>query len=133
MSTDFDIVRSQYENYRWAQDNGHADAVRKMATCFNFWNGDQWDKLALAKLNREGRPALTLNVIESLVRVMKGIQRALRNDVRFTPVKDATSDSARVQDAIWLHTQNQNAFDFLETDVYEKGLIMARAYYDIRV
>ncbi len=133
MATDSETARTQYANYRYCYDNGHDIWVKKAKTCFDFWNGDQWDAAVRARLEREGRPALTLNVIESLVRSMKGIQRALRNDVRFMPVQGANAESARVRDAIWLHVQNQNQLDFLETDIYEKGLIMARAYYDMRV
>lgn len=133
MSLDFDVAREQYENYRFCYDNGHDAWVKKAKQCFDFWNGKQWDDQTLAKLRREGRPALTLNVIESLVRSMKGIQCALRNDVRYLPVENANAESARVRDAIWLHVQNQNQLDFLETDVYEKGLIMDRAYYDMRM
>lgn len=133
MATDFDTARSQYENYRYCYDNGHDKWVARAAQCFKFWAGDQWDPAIKAQLEREGRPALTLNVVRSLVRSAKGMQRALRNDVRFAPVQDASMEDARVQDAVWLHTQQQNAFEFLETEVYEKGLIMGRAYFDVRV
>lgn len=133
MSTNYETARAQYQNYRFCYDNGHDTWVRKARTCFDFWNGDQWDAAVRAKLEREGRPALTLNIIESLVRAMKGIQRALRNDVRFAPVQGANAQSATVRDALWLHTQNMNQFDFVETDLYEKGLIMGRSYLDVRV
>lgn len=133
MALDFDIAREQYENYRFCYDNGHDQWVKKAKQCFDFWDGKQWDSATLARLEREGRPALTLNVIESLVRSMKGVQRALRNDVRYIPVENANAESARVRDAIWLHTQNQNQLDFLESDLYEKGLIMDRAFYDVRM
>lgn len=133
MALDIDVAREQYENYRFCYDNGHNAWVKKAKQCFDFWNGKQWDDDTLAKLRREGRPALTLNVIESLVRSMKGIQCALRNDVRYLPVENANAESARVRDAIWLHVQNQNQLDFLETDIYEKGLIMDRAFYDVRM
>lgn len=133
MATEYGIAQEQYENYRFCYDNGHAEYLAMARRNFDFWNGKQWDPAVKAQLEREGRPALTFNVIESLVRSMKGIQRALRNDVRFTPVQDATAESARVKDAIWLHTQNRNQLDFLETEIYEKGLIMARAFYDVRM
>ena len=133
MATEYDTARTQYDGYRWAYDNGHSDWLVKASRCFDFWRSKQWRPEDLAELKRAGRPALTLNVVESLVRAMKGIQRALRHDVRFTPVYGADAESAAVQDAVWLHTQNQNALDFMETEVYEKGLIMGRAYYDVRV
>lgn len=133
MATDYDTATTQYEHFRFCYDNGHEQWMESAQQCFEFWRGNQWDEKTRAKLAREGRPALTFNVIESLVRSMKGIQRALRNDVRFLPVSDANAETARVQDALWMHIQQQNALDFLETEVYEKGLIMGRAYYDVRV
>lgn len=131
--TDYSKSKDQYANYRYCYDNGHDEWVQRAAMCFRFWNSDQWDKLIKAQLEREGRPALTFNIIESLIRALEGMQRALRNDARFTPTFDATVQSAKVMDAIWLHTQQQNRFEFLETDVYKKGLIMDRAFYDVRV
>lgn len=133
MATNYDTARHQYEHYRWAHDNGHSDWVAKAATCFDFWNGEQWTPRDRAALEHAGRPAMTFNIIESLVRALEGMQCALRNDVKFLPLGDADVHSARVMDMIWLHLQNQNMFDFLETDVYKKGLIMGRAFYDVRV
>ena len=133
MATEYDTVQSQYQNYRFCYDNGHSEWLRKAKTCFDFYAGSQWDPKDKAKLEREGRPALTLNVIESLVRSMQGIHRALRNDVRFVPVADANLADANLRNQIWLHIQQQNDFDFLESYVYKKGLIMGRAYYDTRM
>lgn len=133
MANDAEIAKDQYENYRYCYDNGHDTWLAVAKACFAFWKGDQWTARDKAKLEREGRPALTLNVVESLVRAMKGMQRALRNDVRFMPVDFATGEDARIRDVLWMHIQQMNELDFLETDVYEKGLIMGRAYYRVRV
>lgn len=133
MATDSDTARSHYENYRFCYENGHELWATKARQCFEFWRGRQWDIQAAARLAREGRPALTFNVIESLVRSMKGIQRALRNDVRFAPFQHATSSDAQIMDAVWLHTQQATQLEFLETDVFEKALIMGRGYYDVRI
>lgn len=132
MASDADIARDQYDNYRYCYDNGHDTWLKVAKACFAFWKGDQWSARDKARLEREGRPALTLNVVESLVRAMKGMQRALRNDVRFMPI-DGTGEDARIRDVLWMHIQQMNELDFLETDVYEKGLIMGRAYYRVRV
>lgn len=128
-----ETAKHQYENYRYCIDNGHLDWLNKAEACFNFWRSRQWDEAIKAQREREGRPAFTFNIIESLVRAMKGIQRALRNDVRFAPVLNASNESALIQDALWMHIQNQNNLDFLEADIYEKGLIMSRAFYEVRV
>lgn len=134
MATEYETAREQYEIYRYCYDNGHQQWVDLASRCFDFYNSKQWDPAVKAQLEREGRPALTLNVIESLVRTAKGVQRALRNDVRYAPAQSgATMESARVKDAIWLDAQNRNQFEFLETEIFEKGLIMDCAYYDVRM
>lgn len=133
MATEFDTARSQYDNYRFCYENGHQQWLQTASKCFKYWANDQWDPRDRNRNTAAGRPSLTLNVIESMVRAMKGIHRALRHDVRFAPVSGANTDMARVQDAIWMHIQQQNDLDFLETDVWEKGLIMGRAYYEVRV
>ena len=79
MATDSDTARSHYENYRFCYENGHERWATIARQCFEFWRGRQWDIQTAARLGREGRPALTFNVIESLVRSMKGIQRPLRS------------------------------------------------------
>lgn len=133
MATDFDTVRDQYENFRFAYDNGHSDFLRKAEHCFEMYRGNQWDPKDKAQLVREGRPALTLNVIESLVRAMQGMHKALRNDVRFMPIADAGMQDAYVRDMLWLQCQQHNDFDMIESDMYLKGLIMSRAYVDVRM
>jgi hypothetical protein len=126
-------ARMQYENYRYCFDNGHKQWVDQAKRAFDFVTNQQWDPLVKARLEADGRPALTFNVIEALVRSMKGVQRALRNDVRFMPVNDATAEQAQLMDTLWLHVQNETDLDFVESEVWEKGLIMQRAYYEARV
>lgn len=133
MAYDAQIAEENYEIYRFCYDNGHDEWVKKARTCFDFWRGHQWTEADLAKLKAAGRPALTLNVIESLVRVAKGVQRALRNDVRFSPVEDASAQDAQIQDTVWLDIQNQNHLDFVESEIWERGIITGRAYYECRV
>lgn len=133
MATDYDTARVQYENYRYCYDNGHVQWLKKAEAGFRLWSGDHWDPRDKARVEGEGRPALTFNIPESLVRAMKGVQRALRHDVRFAPVADASAEDAKIHDALWLHTEHMNDLDSLESDVYEKGLIMGRSYYEARV
>lgn len=133
MATESDTLRYQYDNFRFCYDNGHSEWLLRAQQCFEFWRGNQWDANDKARLKRESRPALTLNVIESLVRAMQGMHKALRNDVRFLPVSDAGMADAYIRDALWMHTQQYNDFDMLESDLYVKGLIMGRAYADVRM
>lgn len=130
--SDTNDAQNNYENYRFCYENGHHEWIEQARVNFDYYRGKQWNERDLAARKAAGKPHLTLNVIESLIRSMKGIQRAMRNDVRFQPVDDATTQLAEVQDNLWLHVQNENNIDFLETDLWERGLVMGRAYYDVR-
>ena len=133
MAYDSEIARTQYENYRYCYDNGHHEWVILASRCFDFWRGRQWEHNDLRYLDIAKRPHMSFNIIESLIRAMKGVQRSLRNDVRFMPVSNASAELAQAQDALWMHTQAANQLDFLESDVFERGAIMGRAYYDCRM
>lgn len=130
-----DAYRAQenYDIFRFCYENGHDEWIRTASRCFDFYRGRQWEEADLAFLRAAGRPALTFNTIEALVRAMKGIQRAMRNDVRYIPIEDADAAAAKVRDQLWLHVQNQNHLDFVETEIWERGLVMGRAFYDIRM
>jgi hypothetical protein len=130
---DFDLARFNYENYRYCYDNGHQQFLVKALRCFEFWRGNQWTDADVRRLNAAGRPALTINTIESLVRALRGMQMALRNDVRFAPTQSVDTNGAQVRDALWLDTQARNKLNFLESDNYLRGIIMSRAFYDVRV
>lgn len=133
MATDYDEAKSNYDNFRYCYENGHQNWLDRAARAIRFRNSEQWDPVDLAKLRRAKRPALTLNIIASLLRTSKGMQRVLRNDVRFSPVSDADNGAAAVMDMLWMHIQNENGFDELETEIYERGLVTGRGYYDIRM
>lgn len=126
-------AKHTYDHYRFCYDNGHQEFLDKAQKCFDSWEGRQWDEADRVARERARRPVLTFNMVEAMVRSMVGVQRALRNDVRYIPVSDATLDDARVRDMIWMHIQSQNQFEFVEMDVFQKGLIMSRAYYEVRV
>lgn len=133
MSTERDTAHDNYQNFRYCYENGHQDWLIRASRCIRYRNNEQWDPMDKLRLQRAMRPALTFNVIESLVSSMKGIQRAMRNDVRFSPVSADATDTAQVQDALWLHVQNENSLNFLETEVWEHGLVTGRGYYDVRI
>lgn len=133
MATEFDIARHQYQNYRFCYDNGHEQWLQTAKRSMDFFFTKQWDEATKARLAAQGRPALTFNRIEPLVRSITGIHRALRHDVRFMPQQTTSPQDARVMDAVWLDTQNKNNFDELEMEILQKGVITGRGYYDVRV
>ena len=62
-------------------DEGLRAEFAAMQTGFAFYAGNQWSAQDLAKLEREGRPALTINLILPIINLLSGIQRQGRQDV----------------------------------------------------
>jgi hypothetical protein len=56
-------------------DEGLRNEFAAMQTGFSFYAGHQWSAKDLAKLEREGRPALTINLILPIINLLSGIQR----------------------------------------------------------
>lgn len=50
-----------------------------------FTLGEQWEKEIKDKIERQGRPALTLNIIQSNVRLVTGTQRDARSTIKAYP------------------------------------------------
>jgi hypothetical protein len=132
MATDIDTTRTAYENYRFCYDNGHKQWLSTAKECFDFRTGQQWDPLVKQRLQNAGRPALTLDMISPMMRAILGVQQALKNDVRFIPIADASIEDAYIRDLLWMHAQQQNDFDFREAALFDKGITMGRAFLDVR-
>lgn len=131
--SDESIVREQYERYIYARDNGHVNYLTKAERCDAFYNGNQWNEADKAKLNRQRRPALTLNKTLPSVAVIQGQQLSNRSDVSFRPSSSGNPETAEALDKLWLHIANNNKLDQIESDVFTDGIITSRGFYDVRL
>lgn len=119
--------------YRRARDAGHNDYIKSALKFSNFYIGDQWDKADLAKLNEEGRPALTLNMILSTINVIIGEQTERRMEARFKPRGHKDDATANTLNKLVKHILDANNYDEIEEAVFADGVIMDRGYIDIRM
>ncbi len=55
---------------------------------FNFFLNKQWEDADIASLDFESRPHLTLNLIKPVIKVLSGIERQQRLDIKYMPVHD---------------------------------------------
>lgn len=89
-----------------------------------FFTGEDqgWDDDgARAKLQEEGRPAMTLNRVAPIVRLIQGARP--RADARFSAVEDGDVETANILNAVRDHVDSVNRWDFGENDWFRDGIL----------
>lgn len=128
-----DIARKNWEEFKDCDDTGHRDYVKRAKRNNDFYAGEQWDKADKERLEREGRPALTLNLILSTVNAMIGEQLDRKVDAIFSPDVGGDPNTANALNKITRCILNRECFDDKEEDVFQDGLITSRGFYDVRM
>jgi hypothetical protein len=128
------LARTQWNRYVRARDNGHLKYVEMAKKCDAFYRGDQWDEADIAKLEAEGRPALTINTVLPTVNTVLGEQSTRRADVQFKPRSGGDQDVASVLTKLYMQIGDNNKLDWVEQQVFSDGLILdGRGYFDARM
>jgi hypothetical protein len=128
------LATQQWNRYVRARDNGHLQYIEMAKKCDAYYRGDQWDQADLAKLEAEGRPALTINTILPTVNTVLGEQSTRRADVQFKPRRGGDQEVAGVLTKLYMQIADNNKLDWVEQQVFSDGLIMdGRGYFDVRM
>jgi len=133
MSRDYDKARDQWERYLYARDSGHSDYLEKAEKCENYAAGRQWDELLKLKLERSGKPALTLNKMLATIAAISGEQIDMRADVAFRSKATGSEEVADALTRVWMHISSTNSLEFTEADVFMQGIITSRGFFDVRI
>ncbi len=129
------IANDNWKAYERSRDAGHLEYVDLAQKCERFYRGggEQWDPADRAALEAEGRPALEVNMILSTVNTLIGEQASTRADIVFKPRKEASEETADVLTQLALQIQDNNGYEWIESQVFADGIIQDRGYFDIRL
>lgn len=127
------IANENWERYILARDGGHTDYVKKAEKCDNYFAGLQWDELVRQKLERQGKPVLTINETFATMMAIMGNQIQHRADITFAPSRDGNEATAKALMKTYLQIANDNKLDWLESEVAADGFITSRGFVDVRV
>lgn len=128
------IAKHNHERYVRARDNGHARYLEESKKLNGMYTGDgQWDEAVKAKLESEGRPALTFNLILAVINTALG--EHLRRDVQvsFKPRRNASRQVAGILNKLSMQIAHANRYKYLEMMVAGDGLIQDRGFFDVRM
>lgn len=128
-----DKARKQWLSFKRAFDNGHSQYINKANRFDAFYSGEQWAEEDLMKLNETRRPALTLNMVLPTINTVMGEQSTTRVDISFKPRGTGDQATADTLAKVAMQVQDQNRFDWVESEVFQDGLITGRGFFDIRL
>lgn len=128
-------AKDNWSAYQRAKQAGHDDYVELAKKCNRFYigGGEQWDSEDRARLEADGRPALEINMILSTVNTILGEQQTQRADIIFKPRKNANQETADALTALVMQIQDNNKYEYVESQVFSDGIIQDRGYFDIRM
>lgn len=119
--------------YVRARDAGHREWVAEAKQFSDFYVGKQWREQDILRLEAEGRPALTINMILSTVNVLLGEQSLRRADFQFKPRRGGTEESAHALTKLAMAIGDANKYDWVESQVFSDGVIEDRGYFELRM
>jgi hypothetical protein len=114
-------------------DAGLSDEFAAMQTGFAFYAGNQWSADDLAKLQREGRPALTINLILPIINLLSGIQRQGRQDVSVVARKGGLKPLASVFTQVLRHCLDITEADYELADMFTDGIIGGKGWLKMSI
>lgn len=128
------VARDNFAAYEVARDLGeHEKYIKRAVKCDDFFRGEQWDDNDVIKLEAEGRPHLTINIISSTVKAILGQHSTQRADIIFKPKKNTTQDEADIMTKLVMNIQDTTKYGVKEAQVYSDGIIQDRGYFDVRM
>ena len=130
---DIVIANNNQSRFDYAHKAGHREYIDEAQVFSEFYRGKQWSDADLKKLNDQGRPALTLNLVLSTVNAIVGEQLDRRVEVRYKPKGHNDEDTAFRINKLTKSILDANRYDELEEAMFADGVIMDRGYVDVRM
>ncbi len=101
-----------------------AEHIKRAEESYQFYTGiRQWDPQVVAKLALEGRPALTINRILSIVNTLSGYQRRNRSDIKLYPRRGGSAPVAHLGTELIKHTMDISGGVFELSDCFLDGIV----------
>ena len=127
------VANRQWSHYTRARDNGHSEYVAMAKKCDDFYWGEQWSEKDRKKLEDEGRPAMTFNLVLSTVNTMLGEQANRAAQIAFQPTRDGTWQGGKALSKVSQLIMQATDYHFIENFVFSDGVIQDRGFFDVRI
>lgn len=127
------LANANYRTYIRLRDHGHSEWVEQAQKQTEFYLGNQWAPADAKRLDEEGRPMVTVNVILSTVNTLIGEMIQNQADVHFKPQRGGTEETAHFLNAIFQSVTDRNGYKYTEQNLFADGIIEDRGFLDVRM
>lgn len=129
------LASEVWDRYNSSLVRGHADYQLRAQRNEDFYLGGglQWPKDLKDQLESEGRPWIESNLVFSIINTVTGYQTQSRLDISYKPRESGDQDLADILSKIGMHVLDQNSYPWVESQVFNDGIIQSRGYFDIRM
>jgi len=119
------LTAERWQRATWAHDKWAEPAKR----CVDFFWGRQWTQEQIAAMR--GRPAFKFNMIEPIVRLVLGYQRANKLNNVLKPGHDTQASEAvgEVLTKLEREIATSSGMEFVDGEVFLDGLLCGRGWY----
>ena len=66
MASQRETALENLDRFAYARDNGHLDFIEKATQCDDYFRGEQWNPDVVARLERLGKPNITINKLQRM-------------------------------------------------------------------
>lgn len=135
MDKSYKTLSGLWSKYNSAVDRGHRNYTYEAKNLEDKFlgAGRQWndDEGIRQELEAAGKPQLEINLIQSSIRTILGYQTQSRMNIAYQPREQGDLKTAEILTKIALYELDQNKFPWIESQVFEDGLVQRRGYFNI--
>ena len=140
------VAAENWKRYKYGLERGHRDYTQSARFLEGYYLGGQydgegnlmpgghWSAADLEVLAEQRRPAYETNQTMPALNSAFGYQIANRMDISFRPrAGSATKELADSRSKVAMQIANNNKLHWLESEVFQDGMIQQRGYFDFRI
>ncbi len=116
-----ETIKKNYRRSRRFDNKWRKQAEEDLRFCL----GEQWDKQDKETVEKKGRPALTLNIIQPNIRLITGFQRESRSSIKAYPEGREDELASEIATKLLKNVHKRSHLDMIISEAFETSL-MAR-------
>jgi len=115
-----DIVNKIYSDLKYSAEK-MSKIHKQIKEDFKFAQGDQWDSEDVRKLEAAGVKALTINKIKPIIKLITGIERQSRSDMKAFPEGGEDAISADIASRLIKNVSKNSRVEIKQSEVFKNG------------
>ena len=109
----------------------HQDYRNRARKAMQFYFGSQWESSTVESLNRQKRPALTINKVKPIIRTLSGYMRQNRKDLRVAARRGGVDAVASIYTKVIKYIYDYSYADWFNAMAFTDGIIGGKGWVSV--